>query len=100
MCTRQANIGINVAGSLFILSFVTLSGCEDRTPRHMELLFKPNTELSEIVGFPDLLAMLKRRSSLGYTPLTQLAMAIGSPPSRRKNSGQKLLWRSLACDAK
>lgn len=69
MCTRQANIGINVAGSLFILSFVTLSGCEDRTPRHMELLFKPNTELSEIVGFPDLLAMLKRRSSLRlYSP--------------------------------
>lgn len=61
MCTRQANIGINVAGSLFILSFVTLSGCEDRTPRHMEL--------SEIVGFPDLLAMLKRRSSLRlYSP--------------------------------
>lgn len=76
MCTRQADIGINVAGSLFILSFVTLSGCEDRTPRHMELLFKPNTELSEIVGFPDLLAMLKRRSSLGYTPFTQLAVAI------------------------
>ena len=79
MCTRQVNIGISVAGSLFILSVVTLSGCEDLTPRHLELLFKPNTKLSEIVGFlaglgttfaafPDLLAMLKRRSSLGMNP--------------------------------
>ena len=45
----------------------------------MESLVRPNTELAEIVGFlagvgttfaafPDLLAMLKRRSSLGMNP--------------------------------
>lgn len=80
MCTRETNSGIEMAGfSLFILSVVALTGCEDFTPRHLELLFKPNTELSEIVGFlaglgttfaafPDLLAMLKRRSSLGMNP--------------------------------
>ena len=80
MCTRETNSGIEMVGfSLFILSVVALMGCEDLTPRHLELLFKPNTELSEIVGFlaglgttfaafPDLLAMLKRRSSLGMNP--------------------------------
>ena len=69
----------NVFFAFLLLSFTTLTACQDLTPRHLELLVKPNTELSEIVGFlaglgttfaafPDLLAMLKRRSSLGMNP--------------------------------
>ena len=69
----------NVFFALLLLSFTTLTACQDLTPRHLELLVKANTELSEIVGFlaglgttfaafPDLLAMLKRRSSLGMNP--------------------------------
>ena len=56
-----------------------LAGCQDLAPHHLEELFRPSTELSEIVGFlaglgttfaafPDLLAMLKRRSSEGMNP--------------------------------
>jgi MtN3 and saliva related transmembrane protein len=62
-----------------LLSFVGLTACQDLTPKHLELLFKPNTELSEIVGFlaglgttfaafPDLMAMIKRKSSAGMNP--------------------------------
>jgi len=65
--------------SLLVPSFVTLGACQDLTPHHLELLVKPNTKLSEIVGFlaglgttfaafPDLVAMLKGRSSLGMKP--------------------------------
>jgi hypothetical protein len=37
--------------SLLVSSFITLGACQDLTPHHLELLVKPNTELSEIVGF-------------------------------------------------
>jgi MtN3 and saliva related transmembrane protein len=64
---------------LLSLSFVTLTACDDLTPHHLELLLRRDTELSEIVGFlaglgttfaalPDLIAMLKRKSSLGMNP--------------------------------
>jgi uncharacterized protein with PQ loop repeat len=54
-------------------------GCQDLTPHHLDRLFRPSVELSEIVGFlaglgttfaafPDLLAMTKRRSSQGMNP--------------------------------
>jgi len=77
MYARPTNSRLKNA--LLFLSFMTLSACQDLTPRHLESLIRPNTELSEIVGFlaglgttfaafPDLLAMLKRRSSLGMNP--------------------------------
>ena len=37
--------------SLPVLGFITLGACQDLTLHHLELLAKPNTELSEIVGF-------------------------------------------------
>jgi len=64
--------------ALLFLGLIPLTGCQ-----HLfidtERLLKPSVELSEIVGllagfgttfaaFPDLLAMLKRRSSLGMNP--------------------------------
>ena len=56
-----------------------LTGCQDLAPHHLEQLFRPRAELSEIVGFlaglgttfaafPDLMAMLRRRSSEGMNP--------------------------------
>jgi len=65
--------------SLAALGAIWLTACDHLTPHHMESLFRPNTELSEIVGFlaglgttfaavPDLIAMLKRRSSIGMNP--------------------------------
>jgi len=64
-------------GLLFLILF-SLTGCQQLTIDTGRLV-KPNVELSEIVGllagfgttfaaFPDLLAMLKRRSSLGMNP--------------------------------
>jgi MtN3 and saliva related transmembrane protein len=65
--------------ALLFLSLVMVTGCEKLTPHHLEQFFRPNTELSEIVGFlaglgttfaaaPDLIAMLKRKSSEGMNP--------------------------------
>jgi MtN3 and saliva related transmembrane protein len=66
------------AVAVLFLSLISLTGCQ-----HLiidtEKLFKPSVELSEIVGilagfgttfaaFPDLLAMLRRRSSEGMNP--------------------------------
>lgn len=73
--------------SLLVSSFITLGACQDLTPHHLESLVKPNTELSEIVGFlaglgttfaafPDLVAMLKRRSSLGMNPRMGTIMGV------------------------
>ena len=61
------------------LGFMMLAGCQDLVPHHTDKLFQPSVEVSEIVGFlaglgttfaavPDLLAMIKRRSSLGMNP--------------------------------
>jgi len=58
---------------------VTLEACQDLTPHHVELLVRRSTDLPEIVGFlaglgttfaafPDLVAMIKRKSSLGMNP--------------------------------
>jgi MtN3 and saliva related transmembrane protein len=67
-------------GLVFIaLNLITLCGCEDLVPRDTSSLFIPRLQRSEIFGFvaglgttfaavPDLLAMLKRRSSAGMNP--------------------------------
>jgi len=68
-----------VALSLLSLSLITLCGCQDLVPRDTSSLFLPSLQRSEIIGFlaglgttfaavPDLLAMLKRRSSAGMHP--------------------------------
>ena len=65
--------------SLLFVTLITLPACQELTPHHLGRLFKPSAELSEIVGFlaglgttfaagPDLVAMLKRRSSVGMNP--------------------------------
>ena len=62
--------------TVFFLSLVTLQGCQDLVPRDTPSLFIPRFSRSEILGFvagfgttfaalPDLVAMLRRRSSAG-----------------------------------
>jgi len=69
------------------LSLVTLSGCQDLVPRDTSSLFIPRFYRSEIFGFvaglgttfaavPDLVAMLRRRSSAGMNPRMVAIMAI------------------------
>jgi uncharacterized protein with PQ loop repeat len=74
MFTRiNARQVILVAGTIF------LCACDDLVPRDTASLLKPTLQRSEIVGFlagfgttfaavPDLLAMLRRRSTAGMNP--------------------------------
>ncbi len=69
------------------LSLVSLSGCQDLVPRDTASLFIPKFYRSEILGFvaglgttfaavPDLVAMLRRRSSTGMNPRMVAIMGI------------------------
>jgi uncharacterized protein with PQ loop repeat len=62
-----------------VLLSIMFSGCKGLVPQDMQSLLIPSVQRSEIVGLvagfgttfaslPDLLAMLKRRSSLGMNP--------------------------------
>jgi len=64
---------------VLFFSLVTLLGCQDLVPRDTSSLFIPRFHRSEILGFvaglgttfaavPDLVAMLRRRSSAGMNP--------------------------------
>jgi len=73
MLTHRVTLGV------FLLSVLTVCGCEDLVIRDTSSLLAPRFQRSEIlglvagfgttfVGVPDLLAMLKRRSSAGMNP--------------------------------
>ena len=79
--------GVTLA--LFFLSFMLLFGCAggDLVPRDTQSLLIPRFSKSEVLGFvaglgttfaalPDLLAMLKRRSSAGMNPRMATIMGI------------------------
>ncbi len=72
-CSNKMTFGV------LLLSLLTLYGCEDLVIRDTSSLFIPRFQRSEILGFvagfgttfaavPDLVAMLKRRSSAGMNP--------------------------------
>jgi MtN3 and saliva related transmembrane protein len=72
---------------LLPLSLSSLIGCKDLVPRDTKSLLVPEFQRSELVGLvagfgttfaamPDLLAMLKRRSSSGMNPRMVLIMCI------------------------
>jgi len=65
--------------ALLLLGLVALYGCKDLVPRDTSSLLIPNLHRSELFGFvaglgttfaavPDLVAMLRRRSSAGMSP--------------------------------
>ena len=65
--------------AVLFLSMITLCGCQDLVPRDTPSLLDPKFQRSEVVGVlagfgttfaavPDLVAMLKRRSSAGMSP--------------------------------
>jgi uncharacterized protein with PQ loop repeat len=69
------------------VSVVLLSGCEDLVPRDVSSLLLPRFRRSEIVGLvagfgttfaavPDLVAMLRRRSSKGMNPRMAAIMGV------------------------
>ena len=72
---------------LALLSLLMLCGCEDLVPRDTTSLLFSEFKRSEIIGFlaglgttfaglPDLLAMLKRRSSAGMNPRMAAIMGV------------------------
>jgi uncharacterized protein with PQ loop repeat len=72
---------------VLILSLITLCACQDLVPRDVPSVFNPALKRSEIIGFlaglgttfaavPDLLAMLKRRSSAGMNPRMAAIMGV------------------------
>ena len=73
--------------ALLSVSLMMLSGCDDLIPRDMESLLLPKFQRSEIVGLlagfgttfaavPDLVAMLRRRSSAGMNPRMAAIMGV------------------------
>ncbi|HET7440878.1 MAG TPA: SemiSWEET family transporter [Terriglobales bacterium] len=73
--------------ALLLLSLVILCGCEDLVPRDTSSLLIPRFHRSEILGFvagfgttfaalPDLIAMLRRRSSAGMNPRIVAIMGV------------------------
>lgn len=65
--------------AVLVLSVVTLSGCQDLVPLDASSLLLPRSQRSDIIGLvvglgttfaslPDLIAMLRRRSSAGRNP--------------------------------
>jgi uncharacterized protein with PQ loop repeat len=80
---RRFNAGV----ALILLSLWPLSGCGDLVPRDTSSLLIPKFSRSEILGFvagfgttfaamPDLIAMLRRRSSAGMNPRMVLIMGV------------------------
>jgi hypothetical protein len=72
---------------VLFLGLITLCGCQDLVPRDTPSLFIPRFQRSEICGFvaglgttfaavPDLVAMLRRRSSAGTNPRMAAIMGI------------------------
>jgi MtN3 and saliva related transmembrane protein len=76
-----------VTVAVLVLSFITLYGCKDMVPHDTRSLLIPRFMRSEVLGFlagfgttfaavPDLVAMLRRRSSAGMNPRMAAIMGV------------------------
>jgi uncharacterized protein with PQ loop repeat len=77
----------NASFALLLLTLMTVCGCEGLVPHDTSSLLIPRFRRSEILGFvagfgttfaalPDLIAMLKRRSSAGMNPRIVAIMGV------------------------
>jgi len=68
-----------LAQGALLLAFLTVAGCGELVPRDTQSLLAPHFQRSEVIGLlagfgttfaamPDLIAMLRRRSSAGMNP--------------------------------
>lgn len=75
----EGTYGTSNRAAPILLLLLVLGGCEELVPRDIQSLFFPGFYRSEFVGFlaglgttfaalPDLIGMLKRRSSAGMNP--------------------------------
>jgi uncharacterized protein with PQ loop repeat len=76
---RHFNVARAMSAAALVLCLAVLCGCDELIPRDTESLIHSGLKRSEIFGFlaglgttfaaiPDLIAMLKRRSSAGMNP--------------------------------
>src|ERR1051326_288502 len=76
-----------IALPILLVSMIVLCGCEDLVPSNTKSLLVPRLLRSELVGFiagfgttfaalPDLLSMLKRKSSAGMNPRMAAIMGV------------------------
>jgi MtN3 and saliva related transmembrane protein len=83
---RKVTFGV-LLWTCFLGSCSALAGCADLIPRDAPSLFAPQLQRSEILGFvaglgttfaavPDLVAMLRRRSSRGINPRMAAIMGL------------------------
>src|SRR5580698_10031186 len=77
----------NLTLAILFPSLIILCGCDDLVPHDTQSLLDPHLRRSEVVGIlagfgttfaamPDLIAMLKRRSSAGMNPRMATIMAV------------------------
>ena len=77
----------SLAFTVLLPSLIVLAGCEDLVPHDTQSLLDPNLRRSEVVGIvagfgttfaavPDLVSMLKRRSSAGMNPRMAAIMGV------------------------
>ena len=73
--------------AIFLPCMMVLSGCQDLTPRDRPSLLDPHIQRSEVLGLvagfgttfaalPDLIAMLRRRSTAGMNPRMAAIMGL------------------------
>lgn len=73
--------------AVLFLSLIALCGCQDLVPHDVPSLLNPNIRRSEVLGFlagfgttfaavPDLVAMLRRRSTAGMNPRMAAIMGV------------------------
>ena len=73
--------------AILVLGLITLNACEDLVPHDVPSLLDPKIPRSEVIGIlagfgttfaalPDLIAMLKRRSSKGMNPRMAAIMGV------------------------
>src|SRR6476661_8801 len=76
-----------LALAVLFITLIRLEGCQDLVPRDTHSLLMPTFQRSEILGFvagfgttfaamPDLIAMLRRRSSAGINPRMAAIMGV------------------------
>jgi uncharacterized protein with PQ loop repeat len=81
------NRRIKITCAILSISLIALSGCDDLVPRDTQSLLAPRLQRSEFVGLlagfgttfaavPDLVSMLRRRSSAGMNPRMAAIMGV------------------------
>src|SRR5579862_1134979 len=81
------NRRINITSAILSIALLALTGCDDLVPHDVRSLLVPHFQRSELIGLlagfgttfaavPDLVAMLRRRSSAGMNPRMAAIMGV------------------------